>query len=152
MFKTFSVKSKKYRLALLMLPVVVPGLIISGFGILSISQQQKAKELKIEEKYAADLELIRKEMEEEIPDDLSRERILPDGSIKKEYGPFVYGYSVKIGKDGKPIIREFGNMKQNLDDESKKPVYLQEAREPLIDIIEETDQVKIIAELPGVEK
>lgn len=47
MFKTFSVKSKKYRLALLMLPVVVPGLIISGFGILSISRQEKAKELKI---------------------------------------------------------------------------------------------------------
>jgi signal transduction histidine kinase len=66
MFKTFSVKSKKYRLALLMLPVVVPGLIISGFGILSISQQEKAKELKIEEKYTADLALIRKEMEEEI--------------------------------------------------------------------------------------
>ena len=49
-----------------MLPVVVPGLIISGFGFFSISQQQKAKELKLEEKYSADLELIRKEMEEEI--------------------------------------------------------------------------------------
>ncbi|MBN1682377.1 Hsp20/alpha crystallin family protein [Candidatus Bathyarchaeota archaeon] len=93
-----------------------------------------------------------KEMEEEIPDDLSHERVLPNGSIKKEYGPFVYGYSVKIGKDGKPIIREFGNMKQNLDNKSNKPVYLQEAREPLIDIIEEIDQVKIIAEIPGVEK
>jgi len=66
MFKTLSVKSKKYRLALLMLPVVVPGLIISAFGFFSISQQQKAKELNLEEKYSADLELIRKEMEEEI--------------------------------------------------------------------------------------
>lgn len=66
MFKTFSVKRKKYRLALLMLPVVVPGVIISGFGIHSISQQEKTKVLKIEEKYSADLEVIRKEMEEEI--------------------------------------------------------------------------------------
>ena len=72
MAATFSVKSKKYRLALLMLPVVVPGLIISGFGILSISQQEKAKELKIEEKYSADLELIRKEVEEEIESNVER--------------------------------------------------------------------------------
>ena len=68
----FSVKNKKYRLALLMLPVVVPGLIISGFGVLSISQQEKAKELKIEEKYTADLELIRKDMEEEIESNLEK--------------------------------------------------------------------------------
>jgi len=72
MFKTFLVKSKKYRLALLMLPVVVPGLIISGFGILSISQQEKAKELKIEEKYTADLELIRKELQEEIESNVEK--------------------------------------------------------------------------------
>jgi signal transduction histidine kinase/tetratricopeptide (TPR) repeat protein len=72
MFKTFSVKSKKYRLALLMLPVVVPGLIISGFGILSISQQEKAKELKIEEKYTTDLALIRKEVEEEIESNVEK--------------------------------------------------------------------------------
>lgn len=72
MFKTFSVKSKKHRLALLMLPVVVPGLIISAFGILSISQQEKAKELKIEEKYTADLELIRKEVEEEIESNVEK--------------------------------------------------------------------------------
>ncbi len=68
----FSVKNKKYRLALLMLPVVVPGLIISGFGVLAISQQEKAKELKIEEKYTADLELIRKDMEEEIESNLEK--------------------------------------------------------------------------------
>lgn len=72
MLKTFSIKSKKYRLALLMLPVVVPGLIISGFGFFSISQQQKAKELNIEEKYSADLELIRKEVEDEIESNLEK--------------------------------------------------------------------------------
>jgi len=68
----YSVKSKKYRLALLMLPVVVPGLIISGFGILSISQQEKAKELKIQEKYTTDLEFIRKEVEEEIESNVEK--------------------------------------------------------------------------------
>jgi len=94
-----------------------------------------------------------KELEGEIPEDLAQEHILPDGSIKKEYGPFVYGYSVKIGPDGKPVVREFGNIKQNpVGGEDKKPLSLQEAREPLVDIIEEPEQIKIITELPGVEK
>ncbi|UCH92089.1 MAG: tetratricopeptide repeat-containing sensor histidine kinase, partial [Candidatus Aminicenantes bacterium] len=72
MFKASSVKNKKYRLVFLMLPVVIPGLIISGFGILTISQQEKAKVLKAEEKYTADLELIRQEVEEEIESTLER--------------------------------------------------------------------------------
>ncbi len=94
-----------------------------------------------------------KEIEGEIPEDLAQEHILPDGSIKKEYGPFVYGYSVKIGPDGKPVVREFGNIKPNpVGGEDKKPLSLQEAREPLVDIIEEPNQIKIITELPGVEK
>ncbi|HIH88366.1 TPA: Hsp20/alpha crystallin family protein [Candidatus Bathyarchaeota archaeon] len=93
-----------------------------------------------------------KELESEIPEDLSSARKLPDGSVKKEYGPFVYGYSVKIGQDGKPTVREFGNMKPTTGGEDKKPVSLQEAREPLVDVIQEQDQIKIIAELPGVEK
>ncbi len=73
--------------------------------------------------------------------------------MKKEYGPFVYGYSVKIGLDGKPVVREFGNMKPNTPGgEDKKPLSLQEAREPLVDVIQEQEQIKVIAELPGVEK
>jgi len=36
--------------------------------------------------------------------------------------------------------------------EDKRPLSLQEAREPLVDVIQEQDQVKIITELPGVEK
>jgi HSP20 family protein len=95
-----------------------------------------------------------KEIEAEIPEDLSQEHKLPDGSVKKEYGPFVYGYSVKIGPDGKPVVREFGNMKPStaIGEDNKKPLNLQEAREPLVDVIQESEQVKIIAELPGVEK
>jgi len=94
-----------------------------------------------------------KEIEGQIPDDLAQEHTQPDGSVKKEYGPFVYGYSVKIGPDGKPVVREFGNMKPNtVGGEDKKPLSLQESREPLVDIIEEPEQIKIITELPGVEK
>ena len=94
-----------------------------------------------------------KELESDMPEDLAQSHKRPDGSMKKEYGPFVYGYSVKIGQDGKPVVREFGNMKPTIPGgEDKKPLSLQEAREPLVDVIQEPDQIKVIAELPGVEK
>ena len=48
---------------------------------------------------------MEKTMEEEfktftsrVPKDYVRERKLPDGSTVRELGPFVYGYSVKIGR------------------------------------------------------
>ncbi len=93
-----------------------------------------------------------KEMEDSVPRDMVRVRRLPDGSVRREYGPFVYGYSVKIGPDGRPIIREFGNIKPGLGGEGQPPLNLQEQREPLVDIVEEDESVKIIAELPGVAK
>jgi HSP20 family protein len=92
-----------------------------------------------------------KEMESLIPRDMVRVRRLPDGSVKREYGPFVYGYSVKIGPDGKPIVREFGNMRPG-SGAGREPIRLQERRKPLVDVIEEDDEVKVVAELPGVEK
>jgi HSP20 family protein len=92
-----------------------------------------------------------KEMEENMPEEMSREIKAPDGSIRREYGPFVYGYSVKIGPDGKPVIREFGNMKPGLA-KDETHLSLQEKREPLVDVIEDDSNVKVLAELPGVEK
>lgn len=93
-----------------------------------------------------------KEMEDRMPDEMLRERRLPDGSVRREYGPFVYGYSIKIGPDGKPIIREFGNFKPGKLGEGRTTLHLQGQREPLVDVIEEDDRVMVIAELPGVEK
>ena len=93
-----------------------------------------------------------KGMENAVPEDMYRERRLPDGSVRREYGPFVYGYSVKIGPDGKPIIREFGNIKPGLTGEGEAPLNLTERREPLVDVIEDGETVKVLAELPGVEK
>ena len=88
------------------------------------------------------------ELEQEFPRSLIRERRTDKGRIR-EFGPIVYGYSIKIGPDGKPIIREFGNIRP-----SRRPeiVELSEAREPLVDVYEEEDSVKVIAEVPGVEK
>lgn len=93
-----------------------------------------------------------KDMERMMPKDMIREFRDPNGSVRKEYGPFVYGYSVRIGPDGRPIIREFGNMKPGISGEGKPHLDLQDQREPLVDIVDEADRVKVLAELPGVEK
>jgi HSP20 family protein len=89
-----------------------------------------------------------KEFTSRIPKDYVRERKLPDGSTAREWGPFVYGQSVKIGPDGKPEIREFGNVKPM---RGGLP-HVQEEREPLVDVVETDGQVHVVAELPGVEK
>jgi HSP20 family protein len=97
---------------------------------------------------------IEKMMEDEfktftsrVPKDYVRERKLPDGTTVREWGPFVYGYSVKIGPDGKPEIHEFGNVKP-----SRLGPQVKEEREPLVDVIETDGEIHIVAELPGVEK
>jgi len=65
----------------------------------------------------------------------------------KVYGPYVYGFSISIGPDGKPVIREFGNVRPT----RFGPRFVEE-REPLVDIVEEDDEIVVVAELPGVEK
>ena len=85
---------------------------------------------------------------EKVPKEYIKERKLPDGSTVKELGPFVYGYSMKISPDGKPEIQEFGNIKKG----RKGSPEVREGREPLIDIVETDKEVRVVAELPGVEK
>jgi HSP20 family protein len=98
-----------------------------------------------------------KEFTTKLPKDLVRERKLPDGSTAKEWGPFVYGYSMTVGPDGKPQIREFGNVKPSLKSEtpfgSRRPsLDIKEEREPLVDVISTDSEVKVVAEVPGVDK
>jgi len=88
-----------------------------------------------------------KNFTEKVPKDYVKERKLPDGRTVKEMGPFVYGYSMKIGPDGKPEIRQFGNIKKSL-----KGPQVKNEREPLVDLVETNDEVRVVAELPGVEK
>jgi len=99
-------------------------------------------------------EMMQREFEEiskRTPNDLIRERKLPDGSTVREWGPFVYGYSITIGPDGKPRIREFGNIKPSTRP-GRPRIDIREEREPLVDVIESDGEIKVVAELPGVEK
>jgi len=67
----------------------------------------------------------------------------------KERRPIFYGFSMTIGPDGKPIIREFGNVKP-----VGRKIVTTDVREPFVDVIydEQNNEVKIIAEMPGVTK
>jgi len=62
-------------------------------------------------------------------------------------GPFYYGYTMTIGSDGKPVVKEYGHVKPGLSP-------ISDTREPLVDtIIDEKEKVvKLVAEMPGVEK
>ena len=108
----------------------------------------------IDETFREMEEMMAKEFEElskRAPKDLIRERTLPDGTKVKSWGPFVYGYSVTVGPDGKPKVREFGNFKA--ETRMGKPyIDVKEKREPLADVMTTDDEVRVIVELPGVEK
>jgi HSP20 family protein len=83
--------------------------------------------------------------------------------------PFVYGFSLRVGPDGKPVVQEFGNTSKARriapqhsegsstrgrawaaedDDEGTGPP----GREPLTDVIDCGDTIAVTMELPGIEK
>ena len=92
-----------------------------------------------------------KEMSEKAPKNLVRERILPEGKKAKELGPFVYGYTMTVGEDGRPKVREFGNIKPRTGFQ-RPELDVTEEREPLTDVMDANGNIKAIIELPGVSK
>jgi len=101
-----------------------------------------------------------RDIQTKAPKELVREYETPEGGKVREIGPIVYGYSATIGPDGKPIIREFGNVKSpgsSISDSrggfttAAGPLITAE-REPLADVITSDKEVKVVVELPGVTK
>ncbi len=62
-------------------------------------------------------------------------------------GPNYYGYTMTVGPDGKPVVQEYGNVKPD-------QLSISDTREPMVDtIVDEKEKVvKLIVEMPGVEK
>lgn len=79
-------------------------------------------------------------------DDMMRKAVEMPKS-QEGVSPFVYGFSMSVGSDGKPVIREFGNVEPG----ASGPL-LKEEREPLVDVMDEGKEVVVVTELPGVEK
>lgn len=63
---------------------------------------------------------------------------------------YYYGYQVAVGPDGKPHVREFGNVRPS----AKGLATPSRAREPLVDTVidEKKGLLTITAEMPGVTK
>ncbi len=87
-----------------------------------------------------DFDRIFEDMEEMMKEMIEK---IEKGEIK-DNGPIVYGVSMRIGPDGKIIVDEFGN--------KPKEGEITGEREPLTDIINDKEEITVIAELPGVTK
>src|SRR5215207_2562384 len=98
-----------------------------------------------------------KDIQSNIPKELVREYETPQGGKVREVGPLVYGYSMTIGPDGKPKVREFGNIRSPFrlgatgTTSGAEPIITDE-REPLADVVASDKEVKVVVEIPGVNK
>ena len=89
---------------------------------------------------------IQKMLENFLDSDLSAEF---DKMFRGEgTNPFVWGFSFKRDAEGRPKIERFGTFSP----EKIEPDMETGVREPLIDVLDEPDVIRVIAELPGVEK
>jgi HSP20 family protein len=87
--------------------------------------------------------------------DLAAELKDAEGEIKKEgeidLGHLkegmkgVFGFSIKTAVGGKPIVEPFGNIKKT----PQGPI-VEEEREPITDVFDEKEEVRVYAEMPGV--
>jgi HSP20 family protein len=57
----------------------------------------------------------------------------------------VYGFSIKTMTGGRPVVESFGNIKK-----TPKGPTVEEEREPLTDVFDEKEEVRVYAEIPGV--
>ena len=64
--------------------------------------------------------------------------------------PYYYGYQITVGPDGKPHVKEFGNVRPS----ARGLVEQSRVREPLVDtaLDEKENILTITAEMPGVTK
>jgi HSP20 family protein len=103
------------------------------------------------------------DMQTKAPKELVREYETPEGGKVREIGPIVYGYSATIGPDGKPRVREFGNVRpgmkvggistsDGLRGAGEGATQITAEREPLSDVITTDKEVKVVVELPGANK
>ena len=88
------------------------------------------------------------EVMERIMSQMSQDGILDPESFQEFFrsadgiNPFTFGFSMRVGPDGKPMMQRFGNT----------PGTEEHTLEPLVDVVEEDDEIIVVAEVPGVER
>jgi HSP20 family protein len=106
---------------------------------------------------------MRREMEREfedieksVPKGLVREYDTPQGGKVREVGPLVYGYAMIVGPDGKPRVKEFGNVKPprrfGFGAAGISRPEIRSEMEPLADITTTDKEVRVVIEMPGLSK
>lgn len=72
------------------------------------------------------------------------------GSTASQTSPYFYGYQITIGPEGKPHIREFGNIRPSTNGLTEKST----VRQPLVDtrFNDKENTMVITAEMPGITK
>jgi HSP20 family protein len=68
-----------------------------------------------------------------------------DLSHLKEGMKGVFGFSIKTMVGGKPIVESFGNIKR-----TPRGPTVEEEREPITDVFDEKGEVRVYAEMPGI--
>lgn len=84
------------------------------------------------------------EIERQIEEDFRRATREVGGGRPRYY---YYGFEITMGPDGRPIVREFGNVRRGTE-----RIEVVDEIDPLTDIVEEEDKIKIVVDMPGVEK
>jgi len=105
-----------------------------GIGKLSLGGLFKGIEKLVD--LAADLKESSGEIKKEGEIDLSH---------LKEGMKGVFGFSVKTAVGGKPIVQPFGNIKK-----TPKGPTVEEEREPITDVFDEKEEIRVYAEMPGI--
>lgn len=70
------------------------------------------------------------------------------GNKVKTIGPYYYGYTMTVGPDGRPIVKEYGNIRPST------ALAASDVREPFVDDILDKDNnaLKLVTEMPGIDK
>jgi len=75
------------------------------------------------------------------------DQMLRDLQEGRQPKPFIYGFSMTQHPGEAPEMREFGNIQP-----FGRNVKMEDERKPLIDVMETTEEVHVIAEIPGVDR
>jgi HSP20 family protein len=108
---------------------------------------RRKRDWNLEDDFFRGLDEEFKEMEEHIARMFSE---MGGGSPEhdEESGPYIYGFPMRMGPEGKARIEEFGNIPSMISQRTETPG----EREPLTDIIEGDKEISVVIELPGIEK
>lgn len=93
-----------------------------------------------------------------IPKGLVREYLNSKGYRVRKTVPVTYGYLKTRGVDGKPLIREFGNLRHSKDGHGliskleRENKALSPSEEPILDLLVSDSEFKVILELPYIIK